>query len=98
MGQALFGRWSPRAQCAPRSRFSAILAGKILGLGLFALATGSAAEAQTLAAVPNGRPIDHIGIARPVLGWVKFCERNPDECRVDVSEPAVVTLTPQVWR
>ncbi len=98
MGQALFGRWSPRAQCAPRSRFSAILAGKILGLGLFALATGSAAEAQTLAAVPNGRPIDHIGIARPVVGWVKFCERNPDECRVDVSEPAVVTLTPQVWR
>ena len=29
---------------------------------------------------------------------MKFCERHPDECRVDVSEPAIVTMTPQVWR
>src|SRR5215207_9163496 len=37
-------------------------------------------------------------LARPVLGWVKFCERQPDECRVDRSEPPIVTLTPQIWR
>jgi len=96
MGQALIGR---RSRCAPgaaRSRFLATLAGALFGLGL--LAQNGGAQAQTLAALPNARPIEHIGVARPVLGWVKFCERHPDECRVDVSEPALVTMTPQVWR
>jgi predicted transglutaminase-like cysteine proteinase len=67
----------------------------LLALGVVPLA---GAEAQTLAALPTARPIEHIGTAKPVLGWTRFCERNPDECRVDVAEPGVVTMTPQVWR
>ena len=98
MVQALFGRWSRRATSAAAARRSATLAGTILGFGLLALATAGGAHAQTVALLPNARPIENIGVARPVLGWVKFCERQPDECRVDPSEPALVTLTPQVWR
>jgi predicted transglutaminase-like cysteine proteinase len=97
MGQAHFGR---RSRCAsslaPRRRLLT-LAAALLGLGLAALgATG--AQAQTMALLPNARPIADIGIAKPVLGWVRFCDRHPDECRIDPAEPAAVTLTPQVWR
>jgi predicted transglutaminase-like cysteine proteinase len=93
MRQAHFGQRGTSAQSAARSRLFAIA-------GVLALAfigTGEAG-AQTLASLPNSRPIDNIGTARPVLGWVKFCERHPDECRVNVLEPAVVTMTPQIWR
>ncbi len=94
MGQALLGRRGQRAQStAPSRRLAALL-----GLGLLALGAAGGAAAQTLAALPNARPIDNTGLARPVLGWVRFCERHPSECRVDVSEPAVATLTPQLWR
>jgi predicted transglutaminase-like cysteine proteinase len=98
MGQALFGHRGTCAQPAPRHRLFATF--KILALGLLAVALlpDSGAQAQTLASLPNSRPIDNTGVARPVLGWVRFCERHPDECRVDVSEPATVTMTPQVWR
>jgi predicted transglutaminase-like cysteine proteinase len=98
MGQAVFGRWSSCAQRAARSRFVATLAGTVLGLGLLDLGTAVGAGAQTLALLPNAKPIANIGVARPVLGWVQFCERHPDECRVDVAEPTVATVTPQVWR
>jgi|SRR5829696_8092138 predicted transglutaminase-like cysteine proteinase len=98
MVQALFGRWSRRATSTAAARRSATLVATILGFGLLALATAEGAQAQTIALLPNARPIENIGVARPVLGWVKFCERQPDECRVDPSEPAIVTLTPQVWR
>ena len=98
MGQALFGRRSWCAQLAAQSRSFATRAGVILGLGLVALGVAGQAGAQTVAVLPNARPIENIGVARPVLGWVRFCERNPEECRIDVSEPAVATLTPQVWR
>jgi predicted transglutaminase-like cysteine proteinase len=98
MGQALFGQRGTSAQFTARPPLVASLAGKILGLGLLAIAATGGAQAQTLASLPNARPIDHTGTARPVIGWVKFCERNPDECRIDLSEPAVVTMTPQVWR
>jgi predicted transglutaminase-like cysteine proteinase len=100
MGQAQFGRQERCAQFAARARLFPLLARKILGFGLLALAVsaGSAASAQTLASLPNARPIDDVGSARPVAGWSKFCERFPHECRVDLSEAATVTMTPQVWR
>jgi predicted transglutaminase-like cysteine proteinase len=95
MGQALIGHREKSAPLAARSRLFALLG--LLGLSALAVLPGGA-QAQTLASLPNARPIENTGAARPVLGWVKFCERHPDECRVDVSEPAVVTMTPQVWR
>jgi predicted transglutaminase-like cysteine proteinase len=69
----------------------------ILGLSLMFL--GSAAQAQTLAALPSAsNPIINMGSAKPILGWVKFCEKFPSECAVNRSEPEVVELTPQIWK
>ena len=65
------------------------------------LAAIEGAHAQTLAALPRPGTIGRIdveGAARPVAAWVKFCERYRDECDVDLSEPAVIALTPKVWR
>jgi predicted transglutaminase-like cysteine proteinase len=99
MGQALFGQRATSAQPLARSGLLGTFIKSIApGLVALALLAGGGAQAQTLASLPTSRPIENSGAARPVVGWVKFCERHPDECRVDVSEPAVVAMTPQVWR
>jgi predicted transglutaminase-like cysteine proteinase len=36
--------------------------------------------------------------ARPTIGWVRFCEHSPEECAVDLSEPATIELAPKVWQ
>ncbi|MBM6596001.1 transglutaminase-like cysteine peptidase [Microvirga pudoricolor] len=70
---------------------------KIAFLG-FALVSGSAVQAQTVASLPSGgQPIQNSGTAKPILGWVKFCEKNPAECAVNSNEPRIITLTSQVW-
>jgi predicted transglutaminase-like cysteine proteinase len=62
------------------------------------VAFGAAAEAQTLASLPVASvPIEKTGAARPILGWVKFCDQFPSECAIDQSEPAAVELTQQTW-
>jgi predicted transglutaminase-like cysteine proteinase len=101
MRKALFGRLSFRAQVSARARLSppfSKLGLRLAALFLTLLGGGIGAQAQTLASLPSAQLIEKNGTARPVLGWIRFCERNPDECRVDVSEPAVVTMTPHVWR
>ena len=96
MRQALFGQ---RATSASKTRARPFRF-KILALALlaFGILPARDAAAQTLAALPTSRAIENSGIARPVLGWTKFCERHPDECRIDLAEPAVVTMTPVIWR
>jgi len=60
---------------------------------------GSAVQAQTLASLPAAsHPIASMGAAKPLLAWSRFCDSNPVECAVDVTEPEVVNLTPQVWK
>jgi predicted transglutaminase-like cysteine proteinase len=67
--------------------------------GLSLLFMGTYAEAQTLAALPSAsNAIVNMGAAKPILGWVKFCEKFPSECSVNRAEPDVVELTPQVWK
>jgi predicted transglutaminase-like cysteine proteinase len=39
-----------------------------------------------------------VGTAKPIAAWTRFCQQNPQECAVDVSEPATITLTRQVWK
>jgi predicted transglutaminase-like cysteine proteinase len=57
-----------------------------------------AAEAQTLASLPSGTQAIERGIgARPILGWVKFCQEFPSECAVNTAEPAVVKLDSATW-
>lgn len=66
---------------------------------LLMVAAGSAAHAQTLAALPaSSNPIVSMGSAKPLVAWSKFCDSNPAECAVDVTEPEVVDLTPQLWK
>lgn len=68
-------------------------------VGLSLLFLGAAAEAQTVAALPTAsNPILNMGSAKPILGWVKFCESYPSECAINTAEPETVTLTPQVWK
>ena len=74
----------------------------ILRLGLVAaalLGATQATSAQTLAALPAASvPAATVGEARPVLGWVGFCERHPQECEVDVTEQATITLNGRLWQ
>src|SRR3712207_791796 len=46
------------------------------------------------------RHTDHIkvvGHAGPTQAWISFCQRQPHECRVDLSQPARIPLTPSIW-
>ena len=74
----------------------------ILRWGLVAaamLGATQAASGQTLAALPAASvPAATVGEARPVLGWVGFCERHPRECEVDVSEAATIVLNGRLWQ
>src|SRR4051812_39933652 len=99
MGQALFGRFKTCVR-VPAWRIGIAAALQIGCLGLAIVMGGAApAEAQTLASLPApSQTLDRTGSARPVAAWTNFCERYPAECAVDVSEPAILTLTPEVWR
>ena len=55
-------------------------------------------RAETVALLPSARtlPIGY-GDSEPTSAWKDFCRRLPDECAVDLSEPATTTLTPEAW-
>jgi predicted transglutaminase-like cysteine proteinase len=68
----------------------------IAALSFAATAPGAA---QSLASLPTGSaPAAVTGEARPVLGWVDFCQRHPQECAVNTAEPAVISLTSRQWQ
>ncbi|QRM35274.1 transglutaminase-like cysteine peptidase [Microvirga sp. VF16] len=91
MRQPLFGLLNVRP-------FSRITRG-FAALALTLAAIGSEAQAQTVAGLPGvTQPTAQVGIAKPIMGWVRFCEQNPAECAVDASEPATVNLTPKDWQ
>jgi predicted transglutaminase-like cysteine proteinase len=61
--------------------------------------TASVVQAQTVAALPvSSNAIMSVGAAKPLQGWSRFCESFPAECAVDVTEPEIVELTPQIWK
>ena len=95
MRQILLGRFGARRS---QSRVPAAAGGLAVVLAALALFIGGA-QAQTLASLPSStRTLERTGPARPVAAWAKFCDRYPAECAVDPSEPAFITLTPEVWR
>jgi predicted transglutaminase-like cysteine proteinase len=68
-------------------------------LGLSLLFFGTAAQAQTLAALPvSTAPITSVGTAKPLQGWSQFCENYRSECTVNVAEPDTIDLTAQAWK
>jgi predicted transglutaminase-like cysteine proteinase len=100
MGRAL-GRTLPCARIPNASSvhgIAGVLGTALVGLNLL-LALSVGAQAQTLAALPAPtKTLVHTGKAEPLRAWVQLCREMPGECGVDVSEKAVIALTPAVWQ
>lgn len=72
-------------------------AGMFVMSGMLATSTGT--QAQTAPVVPaTSTPVAASGEARPVIAWVDFCRRNPQECRVDTTEPDQIELNQKNWK
>src|SRR5215218_363072 len=79
----------------------------IAGLGRTATVIATAAllltfsardlKAEDLAALPVAPPLLMHSGGKPTTAWKQFCSRLPEECRIDPAEPALLTLTPEVW-
>jgi predicted transglutaminase-like cysteine proteinase len=67
-----------------------------IALANFSGFAGSA-SAQSLNPMRGTDPIQVVGRAGPTQAWVSFCQRRPHECRIDVSQPARISLTPSIW-
>jgi predicted transglutaminase-like cysteine proteinase len=67
----------------------------LIGIVLMAFASGASAE--SLLPVRATGSIQVVGPAGPTHAWIRFCESQPNECRVDLTQPARISLTPQVW-
>jgi predicted transglutaminase-like cysteine proteinase len=55
------------------------------------------AKAEDIAALPLAPPLLVHSGGKPTTAWKQFCIYLPDECRIDLAEPALVTLTPEMW-
>ena len=73
---------------------------------IFALAIGTflalpnladAGQTTQVAGVQSAGVTIERGSARPIAGWVDFCQRYPQECVIDASEPAIITLDRDNW-
>jgi predicted transglutaminase-like cysteine proteinase len=93
----------------PIQRFMrSLVIGLTLGVGTIGFAqaedvaslmNGDVARGFNGAALPSiGSLLDGQGVATPTIGWVQFCSENPQDCRVSLHEPEVVTLNTTVWR
>jgi predicted transglutaminase-like cysteine proteinase len=57
------------------------------------------AKAQAESDLPRAPPLAISSEeAEPTPAWMNFCERLPTECSTDLSEPEVISLTPDLWR
>jgi predicted transglutaminase-like cysteine proteinase len=70
----------------------------LIGIALATLACfASSASAQALLPARATDRIQVVGPTGPTQAWIDFCQRYPDECRVDLSQPARISLNSQVW-
>ncbi|KQP39655.1 transglutaminase [Methylobacterium sp. Leaf106] len=77
------------------ARTKTFLLGMLAALAMFG---AGASQAQTMAALPSpSQSADVLGAARPIVGWVSFCQRYPAECAIDANEPLRIALTPATW-
>jgi predicted transglutaminase-like cysteine proteinase len=71
----------------------------LIGLAIALGTTGAIAQTQSISKLPTPTTLlPQSGVAKPTMGWTRFCEVNPTECAVDLSEPAAITLTPKTWQ
>jgi predicted transglutaminase-like cysteine proteinase len=66
-------------------------------IGIATAALASSASAQSLISMRETDRIQVVGRAGPTQAWVSFCQRQPRECHIDLSQPARITLTPGNW-
>jgi predicted transglutaminase-like cysteine proteinase len=76
-----------------RSGLRALIAAVLIIAG-----AGARAQMQLASLPAPSLGTTAIGAAKPLPAWSVFCERQPAECAVDPSEPAIVSLTPKVWQ
>ena len=56
------------------------------------------ASAQSLLLLPvASEPIQTVERAVPIGAWIRFCQKQPQECQIDRSQPTKIPLTSQVW-
>jgi predicted transglutaminase-like cysteine proteinase len=70
---------------------------KLLLTGLALVSLSGAASAQNLISMRGTDRIQVVGRAGPTQAWASFCQRLPHECKVDLSQPERITLTPGIW-
>jgi predicted transglutaminase-like cysteine proteinase len=56
-----------------------------------------AANADFVATLPFAQPTHPAGPAKPTAAWTQFCSQVPEECQIDLTEPALIQLTPLNW-
>lgn len=84
--------WSAPLRRA-RQAASLALVGTILMLG------GANTRAHAHLTLPDGAPAPEAsGPVGAIAGWTEFCRRLPEECTLDVAQPAAIPLTVAVWR
>jgi predicted transglutaminase-like cysteine proteinase len=67
-------------------------------VGLPLLVGGETTQAQTVASLPSDMQlVERTTPAKPILGWVRFCEQFAAECAVNLTEPAIVQLDSATW-
>ncbi|WP_262268282.1 transglutaminase-like cysteine peptidase [Microvirga yunnanensis] len=93
MRRPLFELLSVRPLSRHAIRFAAVC------VALTVAAASAEAQTQTGSILPTvTQPVAKVGAAKPIMGWVRFCEQNPSECAVDPSEPATIELTAKTWQ
>jgi predicted transglutaminase-like cysteine proteinase len=93
MRQPLFGLLSVRSFSRSTFRLAAV------SLALTITAAAAQAQTQTGSILPGvSQPVTRVGTARPIKGWIRFCEQNPAECAVDPDEPTTIDLTAKDWQ
>jgi predicted transglutaminase-like cysteine proteinase len=93
MRQPLFGLLSVRSFSRSTFRFAAV------SLALTITAAAAQAQTQTGSILPGvSQPVTRVGTARPIKGWIRFCDQNPAECAVDPDEPTTIDLTAKDWQ
>ncbi|MBB4038486.1 putative transglutaminase-like cysteine proteinase [Microvirga flocculans] len=91
MRQPLFGLLNIRPS------FGTVL--RLAGFVAMLAAIPGGSQAQPTGSLPTtAHPVAQVGPAKPILGWVRFCEQNPAECAVDASEPATIALNARNWQ
>lgn len=72
-----------------------------IGVALAALLGGAAIRPTVAAPQPflaSARTfMTSSGVAGPTPAWIDFCERQPKECGVDLTEPDMIMLDRQSW-